>query len=221
MKMNTHRCRYGLLIGALLLSSSLFGVEPASSEQTVSNTMFAIFDTETTGLSPTQDRIVEVAVVRYQNGKILDQKTWLLNPEINIPWYATKVHGIANDMVQDQPSFGSIVPEFESFIKGCVMMAHNAPFDINFVNQEYKRMGQPRLSNEVIDSLALFRRWYPELPSHSLKSVADHEKVLGDDFHRALADSVFVTRIFDKGLQRNNYKKLQDVFNECGGPLTF
>ena len=222
------RGKIGLVAVSLIVAGSLFQTSPAlsaegdsSAELAVSNAIFAVFDTETTGLSPKKDRIVEIGVVKYQNGKIIDQKSWLLYPGRKIPYYATRAHGITDEMVKGQPEFKDVADDFRAYVDGCVLMAHNARFDINFVNREFDLLGQSRLSNEVIDSLALFRQWYPELKSHKLKSVVDHVKVPDEGtFHRALADSVYVTRIFDSGLQPR-HRLLQDVYNECGGPLTF
>jgi DNA polymerase-3 subunit alpha (Gram-positive type) len=188
----------------------------------ISNVTFVAFDTETTGFSPKTDRIVEVAVVKYRGGRIIDEKTWLVNPQRSIPLYVQKVHGITPLMVKDQPRFKDIYPEFLHFIEGSVLMAHNAPFDIAFVASEAGRIEAPLPANKVIDSLSLFRKWYPELKSHALSSVASHTQVEGDAFHRALADSAYVALIFDKGLQKlDPNAKLSDLYAKAGGPLSF
>jgi len=197
--------------------------EPASNQKVVELTdvVFACFDTETTGLSPSKDRIIELAVVRYKAGKILDEKTWLINPEQSISFYATRAHGITDDMVKGLPIFSDIVDEFETYIEDAVLIAHNATFDINFINDEYKRINRPHLDNDVIDSLRLFRSWYPNLDSYKLSSIAEHAKVKGDNFHRALADSVYVARLFDIGIKRVKPLSLADVYLQSGGSLTF
>jgi DNA polymerase-3 subunit alpha (Gram-positive type) len=202
--------------------------EPRSGTRTppvnslVSNITFVVFDTETTGFSPTTDRIVEVGAVKFRNGEVIEEKSWLINPQRDIPYWATKVNGITDDMVKGKPTFKDIYPEFQKFINGSVLMAHNAKFDISFVKAEIKRAGCELPSNQVIDSLGLFRKWYPKSTSHSVEAVARDAKVKTDTLHRASADSMYVFLIFDKGVKERNDKfKLGDIYGECGGPLKF
>jgi DNA polymerase III epsilon subunit family exonuclease len=196
-------------------------IDTGSKVVELNDVVFASFDTETTGLSPSKDRVVELAVVRYQAGEILDQKTWLIFPERLIPYYATRAHGITDEMVKGQPLFADIVEEFEAYIEGTVMIAHNASFDINFINDEYNRLNRPHLTNQVIDSLRLFRSWFPGLDSYKLSSIAEHAQIKGDTFHRALADSVYVARLFDMGIKVAKPHSLNEVQLESGGPKTF
>lgn len=188
----------------------------------VSNVTFVVFDTETTGFSPTTDRIVEVGAVKFRNGEVIEEKSWLVNPQRDIPYWATKVHGITDEMVKGKPTFKDIYPEFQEFIKGSVLMAHNAKFDISFVKAEIKRAGCELPSNGVIDSLSLFRKWYPKSTSHSVEAVAKHADVKTDTLHRAAADALYVFLIFDKSVkERNDQFKLRDIYDQCGGPLKF
>lgn len=215
----THRLWALFLLPTLLSAfsvSSCAGEESALFEETV----FASFDTETTGLNPSEDRIIEIAVVLYQHGAIVDQKSWLIDPERPIPFFATRANRISDEMVAGMPTFREILPEFREYIQGSVLMAHNARFDIHFVNEEFVRAGEEPLSNDVIDTLALFRSWYPELDSHTLSSVVDYLHIQGDAFHRALADSVYVARIFDRYVREHGLD-LNDVYRDSGGPLTF
>ena len=188
----------------------------------VSNVTFVVFDTETTGFSPTTDRIVEVGAVKFRNGEVIEEKSWLINPGRDIPYWATKVHEITDDMVKDKPTFKDIYPEFQKFIAGSVLMAHNAKFDISFVKAEIKRTGCELPPNLVIDSLSLFRKWYPKSTSHSVEAVARAADVKTDTLHRASADSMYVFLIFDKSVKELNDKfKLGDIYDQCGGPLKF
>jgi DNA polymerase-3 subunit alpha (Gram-positive type) len=188
----------------------------------VSNVTFVVFDTETTGFSPTMDRIVEVGAVKFRNGEVVEEISWLINPQRDIPYWATKVNGITDDMVKGKPSFKDIYPDFQKFINGSVLMAHNAKFDISFLKAEIKRAGCELPPNQVIDSLGLFRKWYPNSKSHSVEAVARHAEIKTDTLHRASADSMYVFLIFDKGVKERNDKfKLGDIYGECGGPLKF
>jgi len=183
---------------------------------------FVAFDTETTGLNPKKDRIVELAAVKYRNGQILEQRTWLVNPGRSIPPWAERIHGISTDMVRDEPPFDRVYEEFAEFIDGAVLVAHNARFDIAFIHEELRRKKLPNPMNEVVDSLRLFRTWFPDLPSHSLQAVAEHMQVGGEEYHRALADSMYVVLILDKGLARfERAARLGDIYADSGGALRF
>ena len=188
----------------------------------VSNVTFVVFDTETTGFSPTTDRIVELGAVKFRNGEVVEEKSWLINPGRKIPYWATKVHGITDEEVKNEPAFADIYPQFLEFISGSVLIAHNAKFDISFVKAEATRAGRELPANKVIDSLALFRKWYPKSSSHSVAAVAKHAAVRTDTLHRAAADSMYVFLIFDKSIKERNEKyKLGDIYDQCGGPMKF
>lgn len=188
----------------------------------VSNVTFVVFDTETTGFSPARDRIVEIGAVRFRNGKVLDEKKWLVNPGRHIPPWASRVHGITDETVRDRPDFKDVYAEFLDFIGDSVLIAHNARFDIGFLSQEAKRAGYDLPKNHVIDSLGLFRRWFPESKNHTLKTLVSHTGVSIDQFHRALADSRYVFLIFDKGLADHDPEiRLGDLYLASGGPLRF
>ena len=180
------------------------------------------FDTETTGLSPSKDRIIEIGAVKIRNGKVIATKGWLINPQQDIPSYATRIHGISNDMVADQPVFAEVYPEFKAFIGDSVLVAHNARFDVNFVSSELNRQGLEYPDNQVLDSLKLFRKWYPELKSHKLGSVAGHLGVKEGKFHRAVEDTRYLARIFLKSIsEQEPSPTLGDLSDIMGMPLHF
>lgn len=239
LPLHFNRAWYRLLIPTVVVCMSLLVEAPAArssgpeksgtvtkkvpgANRRLANVTFVAFDTETTGLNPKKDRIVEIGAVKYRNGKIIEEKNWLINPGKSIPWWSTKVHGITNKMVKDAPSFAEAYPDFQKFIKGAVLIAHNARFDIAFVKEEVRRVKGKAPNNFVVDSLGLFRTWFPDLESHSLASVASHAKVSGDEFHRALADSIYVARIFNQHTATLNPKvRLKTVYAEAGGALAF
>ncbi|NCC52674.1 MAG: 3'-5' exonuclease [Spartobacteria bacterium] len=188
----------------------------------IANTTFVAFDTETTGFSAKKDRIVEIAGVKYRNGEIIERRTWLINPQRKMPYWAERVHGISDAMLADQPTFAEIYPEFLEFIDGSVLMAHNATFDVGFLQEEIKRIGADLPPNKTIDSLPLFRAWYPEVKRHNLEAMAEHLHVNNGGFHRALADSVYIALILDEGLKRfDDSARLRDIYSDAGGPLSF
>jgi DNA polymerase III epsilon subunit len=202
-------CSFLIMFSAVAADSNSV-VPPAfrmpTANTRLENVTFVIFDTETTGFSPAKDRLVEIGAVKVRGNENLGERTWLINPERYISYYAQKVHNITPDMVKDQPTFAEIYPEFLEFIDGAVLIAHNAPFDIRFIAAEAERNGMPPPKNAVIDSLVLFRNWFPGMKSHSLTELLPE---LGIDIsemqaHRATDDSLFVHYVIQKEMERRS-----------------
>ncbi|MEM1410544.1 MAG: exonuclease domain-containing protein, partial [Pseudomonadota bacterium] len=127
-----------------------------------------IFDTETTGLSHQDgDRVIEIGAVEMIEG-MLTGRTFhqFINPERDVPMEAYRVHRISTEMLQDKPVFAhpSVGPAFVEFVEGAHLVAHNAPFDLGFINAELERMDLPRLINTYTDTVPLARREFPGAP---------------------------------------------------------
>jgi DNA polymerase III epsilon subunit family exonuclease len=217
-----------LVIFSAVAADSTPVIPPAFRMPTASTRMenitFVIFDTETTGFSPTKDRLVEIGAVKVRNGKVLGEKTWLLNPERYIPWYVQQVHHITPEMVKDMPTFAKIYPEFLEFIDGSVLIAHNAPFDIRFVSAEAQRANMPAPKNAVLDSLALFRTWYPDLKSHKVSDLIDLFDLSTEGLHehRATDDSLFVYYAIQKEMERRSEEpRFSELLKSAGSALRF
>ncbi|WP_375703187.1 DNA polymerase III subunit epsilon [Bartonella sp. AD13SXNS] len=145
-----------------------------------------IFDTETTGLDKEKDRIIEIGCVemvdRYLTGR---QFHVYLNPEgVIIPDEVVAIHGLTNERLKNEKSFSDIVDEFLEFINGATMIAHNASFDIGFINAELKRVNKPLISvDNILDTLAMARRKFPMGPN-SLDILCKRFGI--DNSHRVL-----------------------------------
>ncbi|MBB4075887.1 DNA polymerase-3 subunit epsilon [Bartonella fuyuanensis] len=145
-----------------------------------------IFDTETTGLDKEKDRIIEIGCVemvdRYLTGR---QFHVYLNPQgVIIPDEVAAIHGLTNERLKNEKSFSDIVDEFLEFIKGATMVAHNASFDIGFINAELKRVNRPLISiDNILDTLAIARRKFPMGPN-SLDILCKRFGI--DNSHRVL-----------------------------------
>jgi DNA polymerase-3 subunit alpha (Gram-positive type) len=210
------------LAGALAWGPSGVLGKTVRADTAVADVTFVAFDIETTGLNPHKDRVVELAAVKFRGGRIIDERSWLVDPGRRIPPWVAEVHGIGNDMVRGRPAFHEIYDEFTAFAEGAVLIAHNARFDVAFINKEAERAGVSTPSNEVIDSLALFRKWFPEADSHSLKGVAQHVRIEHGRFHRAGNDSKYLAQIFRVGLDKlADQATLQDLYGDAGGALAF
>lgn len=206
-----------ILVLLLLLTAPVFAAEPALSGKVV-NTVFVAFDTETTGFSPKNDRLVEIGAVKFRgDGEVLAMTNWLVNPKRAIPTYATKVHGITTEMASKAPVFREIWPEFEAFCGDSVLLAHNATFDVGFLKAELKRADIKPPALPVADTLPLFRNWFPRALSHSLEPLSTYLGVSGDTYHRAGADAFHIVHIFHVGMKRRTTMTLRRLQQDANG----
>jgi len=163
----------------------------------ISTLEFVAFDTETTGLSPTSEALVEIAAVRFD---LLTGATEyfqsLVNPGKPIPYEATRVHGINDDMVFEAPTIAQVMPQFFQFINNAIPVAHNAPFDIGFVSHHAARLNMALPETPILDSCMYSRRTFREMPSHKLETLVKELNIGGSTFHRALADAKSCMELF-------------------------
>ena len=188
------------------------------------NVTIVIFDTETTGFSPVHDRLLEIGAVKFRGSEVLGERTWLINPQRSIPYYAQRVHHITPDMVKERPTFAEMYPEFLEFIDGAILMAHNAPFDVRFITAEAKRNNLPAPKNAVLDSLVPFRNWFPDAKSHSLTELLPSLGIDISDMqaHRATDDSHFVNFVIQQEMKRQeSTPRFKNLLESAGQILRF
>ncbi|MBL0188753.1 MAG: WYL domain-containing protein [Candidatus Obscuribacter sp.] len=162
---------------------------------------FVAFDVETTGLSAIACRVVELSGVSFRLSRA-DSQTFssLVNPGQPIPFEVSRIHGIDDAMVKDAPSARQVMADFNDFIgSDSILMAHNAAFDVEFVKVEMERVGLVPPDNLVLDSLTLAQvimdgDFRPA--NFKLKTLAEFFGFGGDEYHRALADSIYVQKLF-------------------------
>lgn len=171
---------------------------------------FVVFDIETTGLSPINDMITEIGAIKIENGKIVDKFSELINPQRKIPEKIVSLTGITDDMVKDKPTIEDILPSFEEFIRGSVLVAHNASFDVGFIRKQFSNLNR-ELSNAVLDTLELSRTLFPQLKSHKLNIVAKHLSVSLKNHHRAIDDAKATAEIFLKSMDLIKKKGLNNL----------
>jgi DNA polymerase III epsilon subunit family exonuclease len=202
-----------LFLAAVLTACALSAAEPL-----VTQTVFTAFDTETTGFSPARDRIVEIGAVRFRgDGEVLAVTNWLVNPEMPVPFYATEVHGITTSMTTNAPPFSKVWNAFAAFCGDTVLLAHNAPFDTGFLRAELARAELDVPPLPVIDTLPLFRAWFPQAPSHALGSLAASLGVDHGIYHRAEADSYHIIDVMAVGLNSRPQLPLRQMERDAGG----
>ncbi len=186
-----------------------------------SEVWFSFLDVETTGLDPAGgDRVCEIAIIKTLNGDIVDQFVTLINPGITIPPSAVSIHGITDSMVQKAPFFRQVATEVLDFLKDSVIVAHNAAFDLEFLDAELRNLKLTLPENKVIDTLGIARRYY-SFPSNSLGEIAKTIGILTDCEHRALADvtttkgvlEYFLAELARRGIR---LKRLKDVLKLQG-----
>lgn len=154
------------------------------------DTTFVVVDLETTGLSPTRDRITEVGAVKARGGEVLGELRTFVHPGRPIPAAITALTGIDDHTVRDAPRIGTVLPTLQQFLAGGVFVAHNAPFDLGFLREALARAGHDGLDPPVIDTARLARRVLRgEVRSFRLAVVAQHLRVRTAPAHRALADA--------------------------------
>ncbi len=158
--------------------------------------VFTVIDTETTGLHSASDHILEIGAVKFDKTGILDTYNQLINPEIKISETVIQLCHINDEMVKDCPVIKDVLPEFISFLDKSIIIAHNATFDINFINEELNRCKKKPLSNPIIDTLALTRWAYPKLGKYNQPFLAAAFNIEIKNAHRAEDDARVCREIF-------------------------
>lgn len=160
---------------------------------------FVVFDLETTGFSPEQNQIIEIGAVKVQNGRVTDKFSTFVNPEVPIPFRIEELTSISDEMVIDAPVIAKVLPEFMAFCEGCVMVAHNASFDMSFIEANCARLGLP-CDKTSVDTVAMARVLLPALNRFKLDTVAKAVGVALNHHHRAVDDAGCTAEIFEKFL---------------------
>ncbi|MCL6618005.1 MAG: PHP domain-containing protein, partial [Anoxybacillus ayderensis] len=170
---------------------------------------FVVFDVETTGLSAVYDTIIELAAVKVKNGEIIDRFESFANPHHPLSATTIELTKITDDMLKDAPDVEEVLEKFYHWIDDCVLVAHNATFDIGFLNAGFKKMNRGKVTNPVIDTLELARYLYPELKNHRLNTLCKKFNIELTQHHRAIYDAEatgyllihLVKELDEKGIQ--------------------
>ena len=158
-----------------------------------------VFDTETTGLAPSRDRIIELAAIRYKDGQPVLRFHTYVNPERPIPPEASKINDITDDMVADAPTIGSVLPAFEAFIGDSTLIAHNLDFDLRFLY--YSGSNALDTKRKYIDTLEQAQKLVKkpqEVDNHRLDTLCDYYGITIAGHHSALADAYATGELFER-----------------------
>lgn len=158
---------------------------------------FVVFDLETTGAKCPPCRVTEIGAYRIEKGKITGEFQTLINPETQIPPFIVALTGISDSMVRNAPKFADVAAEFLDFIGDAVLVAHNAHFDIRFLNNEINRVYEGyRVANPHLCTVQLSRKLLPHIENHRLHTVADYYSINIENRHRAGDDAHATAKIF-------------------------
>jgi DNA polymerase-3 subunit epsilon len=170
--------------------------------------MFAILDIETTGGSPKNEKITEIAIFLHDGEKVIKEYTSLINPERNIPYFITILTGINNEMVADAPKFYEIARDLVELTENCIIVGHNVNFDYSFIKSEFKHLGYD-YNRQTICTVKLSRRLIPGLKSYSLGNLCESLDIKINGRHRATGDALATMQIFELLLRINNQQGSQ------------
>lgn len=177
------------------------------------DTTYCILDLETTGFSPVTEKITEIGIMKYQNGKVIDSFSCFVNPEKPIPAKVIEVTNITDDMVKDAETIDKVFPKVLEFIKDTVLVAHNAAFDINFLKYNAKVLGY-EFDFTYVDTLTLAQEVFPDFKTYKLGRIAKNLGIKVEVAHRALDDVDTTVKVFkvmlDK-LKERGAQTLEDV----------
>lgn len=173
---------------------------PPAEDPALAGLSYVVFDTETTGLHPSGgDRVVQIAGVRIVNGIIRRDQIFneLVHPGRPIPAASTKFHGIIDAQVADKPAIGPVLRDFHAFCGDSVLVAHNAAFDMKFLELAYSD-GAPAFTQPVLDTLLLSAVLEPDAKGHDLDALVDRHgaNLPAADRHTALGDSLATAQVF-------------------------
>ncbi|MBQ8914497.1 MAG: topoisomerase DNA-binding C4 zinc finger domain-containing protein [Lachnospiraceae bacterium] len=185
---------------------------------------YVVFDLETTGISPRKDKVIEISAVKVRNSGVIDEFSYLVNPMCSIPYGASQVNNITDDMVEDAPTFDKVLPLFIDFIEELPLVGHNIhSFDMNFIYRDCQGLFGKIPDNDYIDTLHISRECLPEMAHHRMTDLALHYGISTEGAHRALADCYMTQKVFEflraEMEEYKNGQKTQKLCPKCNSVL--
>ncbi len=178
---------------------------------------FIVFDIETTGFSPNNDKIIEIGAVKIRNREIIDTFSEFIYPKCKIPYKITELTGITDEMVENADPIEIVLPKFMEFIDGAAVVAHNAAFDTGFIKKNCKDLGL-EFTSTILDTVPMARFLYPDLKRVKLNLVAKYLGVSLENHHRAVDDAKATAEIFlislKKMIEELNINNVRELNNE-------
>ncbi len=160
---------------------------------------YILLDLETTGATPTKDRITEIGLIRYENGVEVGRWNTLINPEVGISPFIQRLTGITQDMVSHAPTFAQVCEILLQWLDQTVLCAHNVRFDYSFLKNEFKRIGVT-FQKKLLCTVKLSRKLYPQHHSHSLNAIIERFQLVCNQRHRAMGDTEMMVAFIDAAI---------------------
>jgi DNA polymerase III subunit alpha, Gram-positive type len=170
----------------------------------VKESSFVVFDLETTGLDCESDRIIEIGAQKIVGTKVVDEFSSLISVTEQISSVVEKLTGISNSMLKGQPKIEPVLGKFIDFIKGSILVAHNATFDVSFLRAECSRLGLD-MSWPALCTLKMARQYLSELESKSLDSIAEHYGFAFESRHRSIGDVKVTVSLLQELFARDDF----------------
>ena len=174
---------------------------------------FIAFDLETTGFVAGVDQIVEIGAVRFIDGQVESVFATLIDPRIAMPEAASRVNGITDQMLVGKPKIEEILEPFAQFCGTDLLVAHNAPFDCQFMTADYKKMEMTAPKGVVLDTCSMARNVFRGLANYKLGTLVQYLQIDAAGFHRAEADANYCGQLFQKMYQRLTDSSSQSIEN--------
>ncbi len=158
-----------------------------------------MFDLETTGINCNSDRVVEISAIKVQSEEATEEFSTLVNPGCSIPFYASKVNGITDDMVSDAPVIEDVLPRFLDFTGDLPLVGHNIhTFDLKFIYRDCEKYLGKSIENDYVDTLKMSRACLPEQKHHGLTDLAAYFGISTEGAHRALNDCRMTLAVYEE-----------------------
>ena len=207
----------GLYGCELTLVDDMVNIVIRPTDDDLESTTFVVFDTETTGFNAANgDSMIEIGAVKIKDGEVLDRFDELINPNRKLPKKITELTSITDDMLKDARSEKDVTIDFMKWADGLPMVAHNAKFDISFIEMAHKKYNLGEFKNTVVDTLELSRALDQGFARHSLSAIVKRYNVVFDEdsHHRADYDAEGTALVFAKMIKKlvsQNYEKISDL----------
>ncbi|MDE7157059.1 MAG: topoisomerase DNA-binding C4 zinc finger domain-containing protein [Lachnospiraceae bacterium] len=180
---------------------------------------YVVFDLETTGISPLSDDIIEISALKVVNGMVVEEFSSLINPGRPIPYQATRVNHITDEMVQNAPDIAWGIQRFLEFTGNHILVGHNIHnFDLNFIYDAVMHLYGKEFQNDYIDTLVMSKKCLPQLPSHKLVDIAAYFGLNTNGAHRALQDCIMNQQCYEEMGKLQKHMTIM-LCPKCGGEM--
>ena len=160
---------------------------------------YTVVDIETTGMSPSYNKILEISAIKIRGGKEVDTFSKLINPHERIPYFISNLTGITTEMARNEgEELEDVLIGFRDFLEDDIILGHNVNFDVNFLYDNFCEVFDEPLTNDFVDTLKISRKLLPELDHHRLDDLTDYYGIKARDKHRALNDCDLTNKVYKK-----------------------